>query len=362
VSAAFSSLFYALERMEYPALIAVVTNLVRISFQAIVLLAGFGIVGMASVSLGANVVSAALFLVLALRLFGRLRPSMPRGLIREMLGTSFPLMLNHLLASIFFKIDSVMLQWQFGSTVLGYYGAAYKFIDGMLMIPSSVTFALFPMFSRRAGSDPAALKTAFVLTARVLLILSLPIAVITTALGDFLVLVLGGTQYLPHSAIALKVLIWFLPFSFVNGLTQYVLIAINRQRLITISFFVATTFNILANLYAIPRYSYVGAGVVTILSELALMVPFYYWLRRDLGPLPLAALIVRPAVAGVGMGVFLLLAGTTSLLLTVPASLVMYGCLLLMTRAITPLEARSLAGWARSRIGRRAAAAVESRL
>ncbi len=231
VSAALSSLFYALERMEYPAVMTVVSNLIRITLGAVVLLIGWGIVGLAGVSLCVSVITATIFIVLGLRSFGRLRLELPRGLLRAMLVGSFPLMLNHLLATVFFKIDSVMLQAQFGATVLGYYGAAYKFIDGMLIIPSSVTFALFPMFARHAGSDRQALKSAFVMTVRVLLMLSLPIAILTTALADVGVLVLGGSQYLPHSAIALKVLIWFLPFSFVNGVTQYVLIAVNRQRL-----------------------------------------------------------------------------------------------------------------------------------
>jgi O-antigen/teichoic acid export membrane protein len=105
------------------------------------------------------------------------------------------------------------------------------------------------------------------------------------------------------------VLIWFLPFSFVNGVTQYVLIALNRQRWITWSFAAAAAFNITANLIVIPRYGYTGAAVVTILSELVLMAPFL-WGLRDLGAPPVLALAWQPLLSASGLA--LVLAGSAA--------------------------------------------------
>ena len=101
--------------------------------------------------------------------------------------------------------------------------------------------------------------------------------------------------------IALQILIWFLPFSFVNSVTQYVLIAIDQQRFLTKAFLIGVTFNIVANLLVIPVYSYKGAAVVTILSELALLIPFYYAVRKHLGPLPWLSLFWQPTVASAVM-------------------------------------------------------------
>ena len=112
---------------------------------------------------------------------------------------------------------------------------------------------------------------------------------------------LGGGEYLPDSMIALQLIIWFLPFSFVNSVTQYVLIAIDQQRFLTRAFLIGVTFNIVANLLVIPLFSYQGAAVVTVLSELALLIPFYYSVRKHLGPLPWLSLFWQPAVASVVM-------------------------------------------------------------
>src|SRR5207253_185742 len=125
---------------------------------------------------------------------------------------------------------------------------------------------------------------------KLLLILSVPIVVLTIWFAPLLItIVTGGKQgYLPESAAALQVLIFFLPFSFVNGVTQYVLIALDRQRLITRAFAATVVFNIAANLLLVPLLGINGAALTTVLSEVVLLVPFMVWTGREIGSVPLA--------------------------------------------------------------------------
>ncbi|MBI4318963.1 MAG: oligosaccharide flippase family protein, partial [Chloroflexi bacterium] len=298
IAAALSSVFYAYERMEYPAAITVVTAILKVSLGTLALLVGWSYVGLAAVSIVVNVLTAIILACLVWKVIARPKLEFDGGLTRSMLGASWPLMLNHLLATLFFRIDVMLLQSMRGATVVGYYSTAYKFIDGLNIIPSTFTMAVFPILSRYARSGGDSFVRAYVLSTRLLLIVSVPIAVSTTFLAEPIVMVFGGEQYLPHSVIALQVLIWFLPFSYVNSLTQYVLIAINQQRFIAVSFVIATSLNIVLNLVLIPHFSYVGAAAVTVLSELLLLTPFLYCVYRHLGHLPLAQLAWRPAVAG----------------------------------------------------------------
>ena len=62
-----------------------------------------------------------------------------------------------------------------------------------------------------------------------LVMIALPIAVMTTFLAPFLVLVLGGQSYLPHAAIALQIMIWSIPFGWINSIVNYILIALGQQ-------------------------------------------------------------------------------------------------------------------------------------
>jgi O-antigen/teichoic acid export membrane protein len=123
--------------------------------------------------------------------------------------------------------------------------------------------------------------------------------------------VTGGKEgYLPYSAVALQILIFFLPFSFVNGVTQYVLIALDRQRLITGAFALTLVFNVAANLAFVPLLGINGAAIVTVLSEIVLLVPFAIWIRRELaltGERITPGTGWKPLVAGVVTGALMYL-------------------------------------------------------
>ena len=127
----FSAVFYAYEKMEYPAAISTVTALTRVSLGVLVLLLGWGFVGLAGVSVVANIVSAAILGVLMVRHCFRPHAEWDPKTGKWMMGTSFPLMINLLLATVFFRIDVLLLKPMKGDTVVGYYGAAYKYIDGL---------------------------------------------------------------------------------------------------------------------------------------------------------------------------------------------------------------------------------------
>jgi len=88
---------------------------------------------------------------------------------------------------------------------------------------------------------------------------------------------------------------------FVNSVTHYVLIAIDQQRFLTRAFLFGAAFNIVSNLILIPRYGYVAAAIVTALSEVALFLPFYYCVRKNLTTLPWLELVWRPVVSAAPM-------------------------------------------------------------
>lgn len=296
VAATYSSLFYARERVEVPALLTVATTIAKVGLGLAALLLGYGIVGLAAVALVGNLWTAATLALLARRLdvCRRLEPSRAEAL--AMLGPAFPLMLNHLLQTLFFKIDVLLLQPLRGDRELGYYATAYKFVDGLQIIPSAFTFAVFPLLSRLGADRPHGMRDAYVTSLKLLVAVSVPIALALTAAASPLVGLIGGPAFLPDGAIALQLLIWFLPLSFANGLTQYALVAAGQQRAITVAFAIAAIFNVAANLVGIPLYGYRAAALVTVLSELVLAIPFGLVVARTIGLSPLRT--VAPLLVG----------------------------------------------------------------
>ena len=232
---------------------------------------------------------------------------------RYMLRMSGPLMLNHLLATIFWRIDIWILRPLAGAVSVGLYSVGLKYLDGLNIIPSMFTMALFPLMSRLARKEGDNLLRSYVLSLRMLLLVALPIAVAVTFLARPLVAIVGGQQYLDvpgamtafghtwnymgGADLAFRIIIWSIPIGFMNSVTQYVLIAVSQQHYLTRAFIFGVIVNIVLNLIFIPRFGYVAAACTTILSEFTLLIPFYYAVRKHVGVVPWLSVTVRPALA-----------------------------------------------------------------
>jgi len=298
LSKGLTSLYYAFERAEYPAAVTTLTTISRVVLGVGALVLGFGIVGLGAVSLITNFVTLAVLFVGARVMLKGLRPQKPQvSLIRQMIGGSWPLMLNHFLATIFFQIDIVLLEWLKGARIVGLYRVAYSWLLAINVIPAFFTQALLPIMARQAQDDRAALRRTYTLAIKLLVAIAFPLAVGFTFVAEPLTWFLGGEAYLPEGAIALQIMIWSIPIGWMNSLTQYALVALNLQRRITLAFIGAVTFNITSNLIFIPQYSYQAAAITTILSELVLWIPFALLMQGALGRLNWLDILWRPALA-----------------------------------------------------------------
>jgi len=335
LAASLAFLFNAYEKFEYRIAVDFTTRLLAVALGVVALVAGYGFVGLAVVSIVTNLFTLAAFYALVRATLFTPRWEPDRALVRWMFFESFPLMLNNLLSSLFFRIDILILKPFKGDAVVGYYQTAYKFIDALNFIPSNFTLAIFPVLSRMAADSKDAMLRAYVVSLKILLWLALPITVGTMFIARELIMIFGGDAYLPDSAIALQVLIWFLPFSFINSVTHYVLIALGQQRFLTKAFVIGVVFNVIANLIAIPPLGYVGAGLTTIFSELVLLLPFYYCVRKNLASVPFLSIAWRPGVASSVMGLALWwLLARVSVVIAVPIVGILYVGLLLALGAL----------------------------
>jgi O-antigen/teichoic acid export membrane protein len=236
----------------------------------VVLFGGFGLVGLATASFLTNLVTALVLWRLASVTRVTEPPVAAHGLKpRAWLSEGWPLFINQLLQGLFFKVDALLLPGMAGDLAAGTYAAAYKVSEGAGIVSSSFTLALFPRLSRDTD-----LSHAYRLALRLLLQFSFPAAAGVALLSEPIVALVGGRAYLPDSATALAILMCYLPLSYANGLTQYVLIAAGRQRLLTGAFLAGLIFNIVANVLLIPRFGFVGAAWVTVASEIVLLIPF----------------------------------------------------------------------------------------
>ena len=335
LSSAVTALFQAHERLEVPAAINLLTNIFSALLRVGALALGWGVVGVAGgaligASIGAIVFMLALrsgFPSLALR--GVTSPARP--LLRE----GFPLLLNSLLMTVFFRFDTFIIQAFQGAAAVAIYGVGYKFISLTQIIPPVVVNALFPLLARRAQNDRDGMQRAYIGTLRLLITLAMPLAMAIMVLAMPLATLLAEKpEYLPNAGYALMLTIWYLPFSYINGLTQYVVIALGKQRTITQAFAITAIFNIALNLILIPRYGYMAAAAITVASELVLFMPLARVLKHEGLEIDIIRLLWRPLLAALVMGYAMWLAVQIHWLLAVMLAPIVFGLALFIAGGI----------------------------
>lgn len=341
ISAGLSAVFMGYERMEIPALVTTLTTLLRVTLGAVGLWLGAGFTGLAGVSIGVSALTLGVLYYLLRRLLFRPRLVVDLPLQRRMLRDSYPLMINNLLATLFFKVAILLLEWQVrDGRVLGWYNTSYKYIDAVGVIPAFFTMAIFPLMSRYAADSRESLLRAYHLAIKLLVMAAIPLAFVGWFLADVLVGILGGSQYLPQGADILRVMIWYMPVGFVNSVTQYVLIALDRQRFLTRAFAIGLLFSFGANLLFIALYGYMASAYVTVVAELVLLVPFYVGIRRHLAPIPWARLLWRPALSAAPLALLAVLAPDGGRLPALALGLAAYAVGLVLLGALDGEERR----------------------
>jgi O-antigen/teichoic acid export membrane protein len=367
LSTGLTALFYAFERAEIPAAIQTVSAFLTVGLGVGALLAGWGIIGLAGASLLVNAITFAILWQigrgslsikmshLIARPEHRHAPAPEKSLRREALTESFPLMINHLLATLFFRIDVVLLEALKGARVVGWYSVVYTWVDTIGIVPAFFTMALFPRMSQMAERDRPGLKRMYLLAVKLMTVLSIPTAIFTTLLAPVLINILGGPEYLPHGAIALQIFIWAMIIGWTNSVAQYVIIALNRQRTLTIAFVIGAGFNISANLIFIPLYSYPAAAVITIFSEAVLWIAFYVVIRQELGGIGWIGVLGRLGLAGLITAAVTWLLAMFNLWLGLIGGLLIYGAAVMLLRPFDAGEIETLSGALPGGIGKLAA-------
>lgn len=378
-SGAVTALYYARERMETPAVMELVTATLSFLARLGVIVLGLGILGLAWAAVAVSTITAFIFYLLQRRTFFPPCLVWDIAVLRWMTLTALPLMLNNLLSAVFFRFD-VFIVRAFGGPaaerLVSQYNTPYTLLNIAMIIPPAVTFAVFPILAQRAGGDRAALAAAQNRTLHLLILLAFPLATGIAVLSHDLIRIFTRAQFHDYqpSILVLAILAWFLPLSFVNGLLQYVLIAINRQAAITQAFVIGALFNLAANLIAMPVAAYgfgeptwglYAAAVITVLSEVVLYLVFYPLLRKE-GLAPrLLPMLWRPGLAAIVMGTVMIallavapehhgapIPGWPGILAAVLSAPLVYGAVLWAVGGVGSPEReliRRILGWGRGR-------------
>lgn len=199
--------------------------------------------------------------------------------IKEIIQMSAPLGIVFIVNNIYFKIDSLMVFYFKGAGDAGIYAVAYRVLETTLFVGSYLTSSLKPLLSVSLIQDKPKAESAISTAIIYLLFMAIALGIINFCFSKEIILFLSNADFLP-GALAIFILGFVPAFMFISGILGEILIAKDlRREMIWISAFIIC-FNVILNLILIPRYSYYGAAVSTVLSEIVLMLASLLIARR----------------------------------------------------------------------------------
>lgn len=333
----FRVTFRAFERMEYEAGVNVLERVITTSLGLLVLAMGFGLIELAYVFLIASTINLFLSYWLCAGKFARPKFEIDLGFCKETIKIAIPFSLSNIFVLIYLRIDTVMLSVMKGDAVVGWYNAAYNLVRGFEPMVFVFMTALFPIMSRFFISSEESLKITYEKSFKYLVLVGLPISVGGMVLASRIIPFLFGGEF-ANSIIALQILIWDCLLLCMYRPILYLLGSINRQGSMALIGGIGALINVGLNLLLIPRWSYIGAGITTLVTEVLVTTASWYVASKYFYRLPIHKIMAKPLIASVVMGAvvyWLSQATTMNLLWLIVLGAVLYLSLLYLTRAFS---------------------------
>lgn len=304
-SSTFYSIFQAYEKMEYQALGKALGSFLLFAGTIISIYYGLTVLAFAYVYFITSLIILVYTSIICVQRFFLLpKIEVDLKFWKTIIMKALPLSLVLIFGVVYFRIDMVLLSIIKGNAATGIYSAAYRLMDFMTFVPVVFTTSILPVMSKFYLSSKDSLKISYKLSFKYMVILGLPIAVGITILAKDIILLIYTADF-EQSIFSLQILIWTIPVLFLTYLLSTVITSINKQNVLCKVMFLSMLANIVLNLTLIPLFSYLGSSLVTLISELIVFVLCFYYVSKFVCKIEIQNLILKPAVASVVMGLFL---------------------------------------------------------
>jgi O-antigen/teichoic acid export membrane protein len=325
-SQAFYGVFQAYEKMEFESMGNILKSFLLVVCIFFVKVNNLSVLALALLySLTGVIVLGYTFFICVSR-FLRLKLEADLNFWKATLKESFPFGLTGIFGMLYHWVDTVMLSVMKGNVVVAWYNVAYRIFVVLLLISSAFDVAIFPAMSRLHITSKDSLNLVCEKCFKYLTLIGIPIGIGGTLLADRIILLTFGNQYRP-SIIAFQILVWAAVLIFMSTPFASLLNSVNKQAILAKIVGASVAFNIFLNLLLIPKYSYIGAAFVTLMSEILLITGIFFAILRTGSKISVQGIInffLKALVSGMLMGIFIIYFKGINLFLLIVISFAIY--------------------------------------
>ncbi len=226
---------------------------------------------------------------------------------KKIIQKTWPLAITIILNLLYQKGDIIILSLFKGVRDVGIYGAAYRTIEVIGTIPYMFAGIMLPLFTFNwINKNIEFFKKIYQKSFDLMVIIAIPLAIGTQFVAREIINMIAGKDFI-NGAMPLQILIISISLLFISCIFSHIIIAINKQKnTIKLYAFTAASSLILYFLL-IPKFSYLGASIVTIYSNLLILMGSYYYVKKFTGLSIKIKIVFQSIIAASGMAAFMMI-------------------------------------------------------
>jgi O-antigen/teichoic acid export membrane protein len=319
-----NAFFRANQRPEIEMVVRLVFSVGNLALGALVLYSGWRLTGVLSAQLVAVALAVTVGALILMHISTKVKLTWNRRILWGYVVSAAPF--GGILLGLFLsnQIGVIILTPWAGKEDVGYFAAALRLFDPVTLIPAAIMGTFLPMMSGLHIQSLGKFVRTLRFTMKFMFILAVPLVIITSILAQQIVVFLYRESFLP-SAQALQILSAVIFFSFWNYTSESVLIARNRERILLKLTWMTAGVHVAANLILIPKFSYLGACLAILTTQVIYSVMlFILQMRRYLSIVKLIQIIARPALCAAITALAVFMMRNQYVLLSITAGLAVY--------------------------------------
>lgn len=199
--------------------------------------------------------------------------------IFNLIKNTYAIGLSSFFILIYYNLDMIMLGYMKGGDDVGIYNAAVKIFLLCVLPFQLILMSFFPRLSKIGLTKTSEFKNNFFQYAMLMSITAIVLSWLLFLLSSFLVEFIFGYRYmdadLPLEIFSINVLVVG-----INMLIGNPLIAWGKQNRYLIAIGMGAISNVILNFILIPKFSYNGAAIATVLSEMIVFLGLIYFFLK----------------------------------------------------------------------------------
>jgi len=229
------------------------------------------------------------------------------GYWKKVFFTSLPFGVALILNTIYFRLDVILLTMLLphsqtmpnhqadcvkvlcSDVEVGLIGVAMRMLETLVIVPVYFMNSVLPIMTRFIEEQSEKIRSLMQYSFDFLIATALPILIGSFILARPIIYFISdpefvsGNVYTYGSDYAVKILMFAMLFSFINSLFGFTLVVLNKQVKLMYINLGAVIFNLIANVILIPYFGFRGAALVSVVSELIILIFTYLSAQKMLG-------------------------------------------------------------------------------